>query len=44
MNTDKSLPVRMVACDVGVVNKRGRVRSSSSLRMLCAVDVPVKKA
>ncbi len=39
--TDMNLPPRMVACEVGVVNRRGRVRSSSSLRMLCAVDVPV---
>ncbi len=39
--TDSSLPVRMVAWGVGVVNRRGRVRSSSSLRMLCATDVPV---
>ena len=35
------LPVKMVACEVGVVKSRGSVRSSSSLRMLCAVDVPV---
>ena len=41
MNTDRNLPVRMVACGVGVVNSRGRVRSSSSRRMLSAVEAPV---
>ena len=44
MKTERNLPLKITARGVGVVNKRGNVRSSSSLRMLSAEEVPVKKA